>query len=161
MITPPNPLARLVGELPKLRERLAKATPGPWEVDDPNSTFVAARGADRSYEYICRAEPSDFSNSDRTNEENEANAALIAASPSAHAIAIEAIERLERVEKALLPFARAAKYAEGPDNMRLFGRADFAGHDWREVTLGDLRNARAALAASKGEPQERATSPRK
>jgi hypothetical protein len=51
----------------------------------------------------------------------------------------------ERLRAALKPFARVAKYLDHDGAERVFGRADFAGNDWREITQTDLRTAHAAL----------------
>jgi hypothetical protein len=61
-----------------------------------------------------------------------------------------AVEGPKLVE-ALEPFARVAKHANDAEDIRVFGRADYAVNDFREITVGDLRRARTALSRIKGE----------
>lgn len=85
-----KPLKPADTRLAEIRERLAKATPGPWERDDPNTNLIAGRCKAGHYDYVCTVWRDDVDHAicphgrlEAEAEANqEANANLIANAPS-------------------------------------------------------------------------------
>jgi hypothetical protein len=75
-------------ELERLKELAENATPGPWCVDDPNTSLFAQKDADGIYNYLGTSDPSSFARSELSRKQIEANCAFIAAANPQRVLAL-------------------------------------------------------------------------
>jgi len=127
----------------EIEARANAAKPGPWKRAEYEHGFEVQTGPDYG---VCSV----FKNTHGGFGQQIDNLEFIAHArtdiPRLTTALRAAQARIEAMEKALVPFARVAKHLDD-SNGRIFGRADYSGGDWREITTDDLRRARSALGA--------------